>query len=65
MHMGCWRRHRVEDVLYSCIADNKGQAFKIRDAAGDVPVYEVGDCTQPAKVYEAVRAGFEAAVTIL
>jgi NADH dehydrogenase FAD-containing subunit len=53
-------------VVYAVgMQPNREVVEKIRDAAGDVPVYEVGDCTQPAKVHEAVRAGFEAAVTIL
>jgi hypothetical protein len=43
---------------------NREVVEKIRNAAVDVPVCEVGDCTRPAKVYEAVRAGFEAAVSI-
>ena len=38
---------------------------KLRAAAGDVPVYEVGDCVSPAKVYDAVRQGFIAAMSIL
>jgi thioredoxin reductase len=55
-----------DTVVYAVgMQPNREVVEKIRDAAGDVPVYEVGDCTQPAKVYEAVRAGFEAAVTIL
>ena len=55
-----------DTVVYAVgMQPNREVVEKIRDAAGDVPVYEVGDCTQPAKVHEAVRAGFEAAVTIL
>lgn len=38
---------------------------KLRAAAGDVPVYEIGDCLVPAKVYDAVRQGFVAAMSIL
>jgi pyruvate/2-oxoglutarate dehydrogenase complex dihydrolipoamide dehydrogenase (E3) component len=40
-----------DTVVYAVgMQPNREVVGKIRDAAGDVPVYEVGDCTQLAKV---------------
>jgi 2,4-dienoyl-CoA reductase-like NADH-dependent reductase (Old Yellow Enzyme family)/NADPH-dependent 2,4-dienoyl-CoA reductase/sulfur reductase-like enzyme len=44
---------------------NREAAEKLRAAATDVPVYEIGDCVCAAKVYDAVRQGFIAAMSIL
>jgi len=44
---------------------NREAAEKLRAAAGDVPVYDIGDCVCAAKVYDAVRQGFVAALSIL
>jgi pyruvate/2-oxoglutarate dehydrogenase complex dihydrolipoamide dehydrogenase (E3) component len=57
---------RADTVVYavgmSACAVN---AEKLRAAAGTAPVYEIGDCVCPAKVYDAVRQGFIAAMSIL
>ena len=34
-------------------------------AAKDVPVYEIGDCVRAAKVYEAMKEGYLAAMSIV
>jgi 2,4-dienoyl-CoA reductase-like NADH-dependent reductase (Old Yellow Enzyme family)/thioredoxin reductase len=55
-----------DTVVYAVgMQPNREVVERIRDAAGDVPVYEAGDCTRPAKVCEAARAGFEAGLSIL
>jgi hypothetical protein len=43
----------------------KEEAEELRAAARDVPVYEIGDCVCAAKVFDAVRQGFVAAMSIL
>jgi 2,4-dienoyl-CoA reductase-like NADH-dependent reductase (Old Yellow Enzyme family)/thioredoxin reductase len=37
----------------------------LHTAAGEIPVYEAGDCVGPRKVDDAVKEGFTAAMTIL
>jgi 2,4-dienoyl-CoA reductase-like NADH-dependent reductase (Old Yellow Enzyme family)/NADPH-dependent 2,4-dienoyl-CoA reductase/sulfur reductase-like enzyme len=55
-----------DTVVYAVgMQPNREVVEKIRNAAGDVPVYEAGDCTRPATVCEAARAGFEAGLSIL
>lgn len=55
-----------DTVVYAVgMQPNREVVERIRNAAGDVPVYEAGDCTRPAKVCEAARAGFEAGLSIL
>ena len=44
---------------------NKGEAERLRAAAGERPVFEIGDCVCPAKVYDAVRQGFVAGMSVL
>jgi 2,4-dienoyl-CoA reductase-like NADH-dependent reductase (Old Yellow Enzyme family)/thioredoxin reductase len=56
----------AETVLYAVgMAAKKDEAEELRAAAGNVPVFEVGDCVCAAKVYDAVRQGFVAAMSIL
>ncbi len=43
----------------------KKETEKLRSAIKDIPVFEAGDCVNAAKVYEAVRQGFTAAMSIL
>ena len=35
------------------------------EAAGDIPVFEIGDCVRAAKVGEAVQEGYTAALSIV
>jgi pyruvate/2-oxoglutarate dehydrogenase complex dihydrolipoamide dehydrogenase (E3) component len=44
---------------------NREETETLRAAAGDTPVYEIGDCVRAAKVYEAVKEGYLAAMAIL
>ena len=44
---------------------NKVEAEELHSAFKDIPVYEVGDCIRAAKVFEAVREGYIAAMNIL
>jgi 2,4-dienoyl-CoA reductase-like NADH-dependent reductase (Old Yellow Enzyme family)/NADPH-dependent 2,4-dienoyl-CoA reductase/sulfur reductase-like enzyme len=56
----------ADTVLYALgMRANKKEAEHLHKAVIDVPVYEIGDCVRAAKVYEAVREGFIAAMSIL
>jgi len=56
----------ADTVIYALgRAANREEAEKLRTAAGDVPVCEIGDCVCAAKVYDAVRQAFVAAMSIL
>ncbi len=56
----------ADTVVYAVgMNAHKKEAENLRLAAGDVPVYEVGDCVSAAKVYDAVRQAFIAAMSIL
>ena len=41
------------------------EVTKLREAAGDIPVFEIGDCVRAAKVGEAVQEGYTAALSIV
>jgi 2,4-dienoyl-CoA reductase-like NADH-dependent reductase (Old Yellow Enzyme family)/thioredoxin reductase len=41
------------------------EAKKLREAAGDIPVFEIGDCVRAAKVGEAIQEGYTAALSIV
>ena len=41
------------------------EAKKLREAAGNIPVFEIGDCLRAAKVGEAVQEGYMAAMSII
>ena len=38
---------------------------KLREAAGSIPVFEIGDCVRAAKIGEAVQEGYRAAMSII
>jgi 2,4-dienoyl-CoA reductase-like NADH-dependent reductase (Old Yellow Enzyme family)/thioredoxin reductase len=38
---------------------------KLREAGGDIPVFEIGDCVRAAKVGEAIQEGYTAAMSIV
>jgi 2,4-dienoyl-CoA reductase-like NADH-dependent reductase (Old Yellow Enzyme family) len=53
-------------VIYAVgMRPKKEEAEKLRFSIKDIPVYEIGDCVNAAKVYDAVRQGFIAAMSIL
>jgi pyruvate/2-oxoglutarate dehydrogenase complex dihydrolipoamide dehydrogenase (E3) component len=56
----------ADTVVYALgMAANKESAEKLHAAVKDLPVYEIGDCVCAAKVFDAVRQGFVAAMSIL
>jgi len=56
----------ADTVIYAVgMRAKKVEAEKLRSAIKDIPVFEIGDCVNAAKVYEAVRQGFIAAMSIL
>lgn len=56
----------ADTVIYAVgMRANREEAAKLHAAVQDVPVYEIGDCVRAGKVYEAVRQGFIAAMSIL
>ncbi len=56
----------ADAVLYAVGMEAKRQEVeRLRAAAGGVPVYEIGDCVRAAKVYDALRGAFVAAMSIL
>jgi 2,4-dienoyl-CoA reductase-like NADH-dependent reductase (Old Yellow Enzyme family)/thioredoxin reductase len=55
-----------DTVIYAVgMHANKDEVEKLRVAIKDIPVYEIGDCVYPGKVYDAVRQGFIAGMSIL
>ena len=56
----------ADTVIYAVGMSAKKEETKgLHAAARDVPVYEIGDCVCAAKVFDAVRQGFVAAMSIL
>jgi 2,4-dienoyl-CoA reductase-like NADH-dependent reductase (Old Yellow Enzyme family)/thioredoxin reductase len=56
----------ADTVVYAVgMKANSEKARELKAAAGDIPVFEVGDCVSPGKVYDAVRQAFVAAMSIL
>ena len=56
----------ADTVIYALgMSANREEVTKLRSAIQDIPVYEVGDCVRPAKVYDAMREAFVAAMSIL
>jgi pyruvate/2-oxoglutarate dehydrogenase complex dihydrolipoamide dehydrogenase (E3) component len=56
----------ADTVIYALgMRANKEAAENLHTAVNNVPVYEIGDCVRASKVYEAVREGFIAAMSIL
>ena len=56
----------ADTVVYSTgMKAKREETEKLRSAAPGVPVYEVGDCVSAAKVYDAIRQAFVAAMSIL
>jgi 2,4-dienoyl-CoA reductase-like NADH-dependent reductase (Old Yellow Enzyme family)/thioredoxin reductase len=52
-------------VLAAGMKAKTGEVKKLRDAAGSIPVFEIGDCVRPAKIGEAVQEGYTAAMMIV
>jgi NADPH-dependent 2,4-dienoyl-CoA reductase/sulfur reductase-like enzyme len=65
------REHKQESlpadtVVYAVgMSAHREEAERLRAAVQGVPVYEIGDCVCAAKVYDAVRQAFIAAMSIL
>ncbi len=56
----------ADTVIYALgMRANREEAEKLGAAAGDIPLFEIGDCVRAAKVYEAIREAFIAAMSIL
>jgi NADPH-dependent 2,4-dienoyl-CoA reductase/sulfur reductase-like enzyme len=56
----------ADTVIYAVgMRANKEEVEKLRAAVKEVPIYEIGDCVSVAKVFDAVRQGFVAAMSIL
>ncbi len=56
----------ADTVVYALgMRANRKETEMLHAAVKDVPVYEIGDCVRAAKVYEAVREGYLAAMSIL
>ena len=57
----------ADTIIYSVgMKPEEEVAEKLINAVNDnIPVYKIGDCVRPAKVFEAVREGFEAGITII
>jgi NADPH-dependent 2,4-dienoyl-CoA reductase/sulfur reductase-like enzyme len=54
----------ADTVAYALGMQANGTA-ELRAAAGDIPVYEVGDCVRAAKVIDATEEGYMAAMKIV
>jgi NADPH-dependent 2,4-dienoyl-CoA reductase/sulfur reductase-like enzyme len=56
----------ADTVVYALgMKANREETEALRAAAGNTPVYEIGDCVRAAKVYEAIKEGYLAAMAIL
>jgi len=56
----------ADTVVYALgMKANREETEALRAAAGDTPVYEIGDCVRAAKVYEAIKEGYLAAMAVL
>jgi NADH dehydrogenase FAD-containing subunit len=56
----------ADTVVYALgMKANREETEALRAAAGDTPVHEIGDCVRAAKVYEAIKEGYLAAMSIL
>jgi pyruvate/2-oxoglutarate dehydrogenase complex dihydrolipoamide dehydrogenase (E3) component len=56
----------ADTVTYAVgMSAKKEEVKELRAADKNVPVYEIGDCVSVAKVFDAVRQGFVAAMSIL
>ena len=56
----------ADTVVYSTgMRAKREETKRLRSAATGVPFYEVGDCVSAAKVYDAIRQAFIAAMSIL
>ncbi|MBN1191749.1 MAG: FAD-dependent oxidoreductase [Dehalococcoidales bacterium] len=55
---------KADTVVYALGMKSNSTAV-LRTAAGEIPVYEVGDCVKVARVLDAVEAGFMAAMKII
>ena len=56
----------ADTVVYALgMRANRKEAEALHAAVKDSPVYEIGDCVRAAKVYEAMREGYMAAMAIL
>lgn len=56
----------ADTVVYALgMSANREEASKLSSIIKNIPVYEVGDCLQARKVYDAVREAFVAAMSIL
>jgi len=53
------------DTVIGALGMEANKTDLLRKAAGNIPVYEVGDCVRAAKVAEAIEEGFMAAMKIL
>ncbi len=57
---------QADTVVYALgMKANRKETEALHAAAGDTPVYEIGDCVRAAKVYEAIKEGYLAAMAIL
>ena len=54
---------QADTVIYA-LGMKGNNTQDLRAGAGEIPVYEVGDCAQAASVFEAIRDGFSAAMKI-
>jgi pyruvate/2-oxoglutarate dehydrogenase complex dihydrolipoamide dehydrogenase (E3) component len=56
----------ADTVVYALgMKANRKETEALHAAAGDTPVYEIGDCVRAAKVYDAIKEGYLAAMAIL
>jgi pyruvate/2-oxoglutarate dehydrogenase complex dihydrolipoamide dehydrogenase (E3) component len=56
----------ADTVIYAIgMSANREETERLRAAAGGIPVYEIGDCVRPGKVYDALHQAFIAAMSIL
>lgn len=61
---GEFHHFNADTVLHAAGMKARRDSVEALKAAVSVPVYEVGDCVRSAKVYEAVREGFIAGLSL-
>ena len=53
------------DTVAYALGMKANSTLGLRAAAGEIPVYEAGDCVEPRNVNEAIKEGFMMAMRII
>ena len=60
---GALRKLEADTVLYA-LGMRPNDSHQLKQAAGNIPIYVIGDCLTPGKVGDAMKAAYELALTL-